>query len=245
MSKNPSNQLPIIFLGFSVVALCLLPFLILSSPITGPGTPWEKQLVGAVFAMICLLGILAGIAPATCSQLLHLRKKKEVHESRAPLPRSNVSVIGKQGHHPTCGHYTGHVLPLGGRTLCAGCTGLVTGALIALLGSALYFFLGVSFPGGVAIFWLGFVGVAVGLLQHPLYKVFKVQRGIVRVLVNVAFVVGAFLLLVGVVEIAGSLVLQAYLLLTIIYWIFTRIMISKLEHTKVCTTCGITKCSLA
>jgi hypothetical protein len=109
----------------------------------------------------------------------------------------------------------------------------------------LYFFVGVPLPQTVLLFWLGFAGVAVGLLQHPLYALFKPKHGVARVLVNIGFVVGAFLLLASVAELTNSLMLTAYLLLAIVYWIFTRIAMSRRGHRMICTLCGDMGCSLS
>jgi hypothetical protein len=134
---------------------------------------------------------------------------------------------------------------IGEGVYCAGCTGLVLGAAIALVGSALYFFVGVPLIQTVLLFWLGFGGVAIGLLQHPFYALIKPRHGVVRVIVNLGFVVGAFLLLASVAEITNNLMLTAYLLLMSLYWIFTRIAMSKRGHRRICTLCGEPSCSLS
>jgi hypothetical protein len=134
---------------------------------------------------------------------------------------------------------------MGGAVYCAGCTGLFVGAVIALAGSTLYFFLGVALPNTLVVFWLGFAGVALGLLQHPLYAFFKTKHGVVRVLVNIGFVVGAFLLLCSVTELTGNLLLEVYLLVAILYWIFTRIALSRRSHEGICTACGDRSCTLS
>ena len=134
---------------------------------------------------------------------------------------------------------------IGGAVYCAGCTGLVLGAAIGLAGSTLYFFVGVPLTYALVVFWLGFAGVALGLLQHPLYAVFKTRHGVVRVFVNVGFVVGALLLLASVTDLTGNFLLEAYLLLAIVYWIFTRITMSKRTHSRICALCGDTGCRLS
>jgi hypothetical protein len=137
------------------------------------------------------------------------------------------------------------VVHIGGAVYCAGCTGLVLGAAIALVGSTLHFFLGVPLTYALVVFWLGFAGVALGLLQHPLYAVSKPRHGVVRVFVNIGFVVGAFLLLASLAGLTNNLLLEVYLLLAIVYWIFTRIAMSRRAHSRICTLCGNTGCRLS
>lgn len=145
-----------------------------------------------------------------------------------------------KGHHPTCGNFSSHLLQFGSKIYCAGCTGLVVGAIISLVVSLLYFFTGLGVgEAGMLIFWLGFIGVACGLLQYNLFT----NRGVVHFFLNTIFVLGAFLLLVGVNEVNGNFVLDSYLLTLIVYWIIARIMLSQLEHKKICATCSLKSCS--
>jgi hypothetical protein len=80
------------------------------------------------------------------------------------------------------------------------------------------------------------------LLQHPFYRLVRVQRGEVRVLMNVIFVFGAFLLLASVVQITYNLIVCGYLLALILYWIFTRIALSRRSHNRICAQCEVSAC---
>jgi hypothetical protein len=110
------------------------------------------------------------------------------------------------------------------------------GAIVSLLATASYLLFG-SFAGGntVLFFWLGFTTVALGLLQ---YHIPYGDAGLVHLLLNTSFVLGDFLLLVGVNEIAENPVLSAHLLVLTIYWILARITVSGLEHHEICAACG-------
>ena len=241
-SKRSSNLLPLIFLGVSFIALWLLPLLIIGVSTGGPTLPWERQIVGTIFMVILLLGTLAGITPTHCSRLMQFRSKLKEPGLHRPSMDNNGDEIKVKGHHPTCGQYSTHVIQIGTKTYCTGCTGLVIGALIALVGSGLYFFFELPIPGVIVVFWVGILGIAIGLLQHIIYRLLKVNWSVVRISINVFFVVGGFFLLASVVEIASSLVLSMYLLLSIIYWVFTRILMSKREHHLICTGCRVHHC---
>ena len=185
---------------------------------------------------ICIIGILAGFLPSKCSEVMHIlsRNKKSYKTEQTNSRATNFKF---EGHHPTCGKFIPHILKFGNKTYCAGCSGLITGAIFSLIGSITYFFTG--FGVGelkILIFWLGFVGVASSLLQ---YRIFAVKRGSIHFAVNVIFVMGAFLLLVGVNEINSNFILNLYLLILIGYWISTRIQLSRLEHKEICTTCDL------
>lgn len=239
LSVKPPNILSLCYIGSSLFGLCLLAILTFSIPVDMINFPWRKQLTGSIFAAICLLGITAAISPSRCSRILHFRGRNR-NSHRRERTNSGVTTIKFEGHHPPCGNFSSHVLQLGGKTYCAGCTGLATGAVMSLLGSLLYF---AGFHVGelsIPVFWVGFVGVTCGLLQ---YHIFDVNRGAVHYFLNVLFVLGAFLLLIGVNEIDSNFVLDLYLLTLIVYWIITRILLSQLEHKKICVTCGLESCS--
>jgi len=235
------------FLAASLASLCFLPLAAFGMTLPSVSLPWQRQVIGLAFSAICLLGALAGVSPSTCSRLFRAKRKPTKSHQAAMFSASPPAErqVEKKGHHATCTNYASHVIHIGGAAYCAGCTGLVLGATIALVGNALYFFLGVPLTCTLVVFWLGFAGVALGLLQHPLYTVFKTSHGVVRVFVNIGFVVGAFLLLASVAGLTNNLLLEAYLLLAIVYWIFTRIAMSKRAHSRICTLCGDADCRLS
>jgi hypothetical protein len=246
--KRDSTRIDaLFFLGASLASLCFLPLATFGITLPPVSLPWQRQVIGLAFSVICLLGALAGVSPSTCSR--PFRAKPKPTKSRQTATSSPSPPTGRQvqkkGHHATCTNYASHVVHIGGAVYCAGCTGLVLGAAIALVGSTLHFFLGVPLTYALVVFWLGFAGVALGLLQHPLYAVSKPRHGVVRVFVNIAFVVGAFLLLASVADLTNNLLLEAYLLLATIYWIFTRIAMSRRAHSRICTLCGDTGCRLS
>lgn len=232
-----SDILSFCYIGVSLFGLCLLAILTFNFTVPMVNLPFQKQLAGSLFIAICLIGIMAGFSPSRCSRILHFRSQNKhfyKEENNLGIKETSTRFMG---HHPTCGKFSAHILRFIGKTCCAGCTGLVVGAVISLFGSFLYFFAGFHLEEASFIFWLGFVCVASGLLQYNL----KLNNGPVHFFLNVLFVFGAFLLLVGVNGINGSFVVDFYLLTLIIFWITTRIMLSQLEHKRICATCDL-KC---
>jgi hypothetical protein len=108
---------------------------------------------------------------------------------------------------------------------------LLLGAVIALVGAALYFFGGVSveevsFP----VVLIGAIGVALGFLQLKV-------RGFIRLLLNTFFVLGAFLILIGIDELAESIFADFFSTALISFWILTRIQLSLWDHWRICRNC--------
>ena len=241
ISRRLSDYIFFYLIGVSLSGLCLLAVLTFSTPISVINFPLQKQLTGTIFTAICLIGITAGVSPSRCSRMLHFGKSKSNTPYKTNQSETGETTIRFKGHHPTCGNFSTHVFQLGGKTYCAGCTGLVVGAIISLLGSSMYFFAGLQIGEvGIIVFSLGFLGVACGLLQ---YNLPNANREAVHLFLNVVFVIGAFLLLVGVSEITNNFILELYLFGLIVYWIITRIMLSKKEHVKICRTCSLKSCS--
>ncbi|MFX1491433.1 MAG: hypothetical protein ACFFBU_04180, partial [Promethearchaeota archaeon] len=230
-------------LFLSLIGLGLLPFLFLNSP-PMIVIPWQNHLIGIAFTTICILGIIAGISPSHCR--LSSQKKQTQGEYREPptQTKDKFPPIEKRGHHPTCTPYASHVFSFRKKVYCAGCTGLVTGAIIALIGTTSFFFFGVKLIFPEIIFWLGFVFVGIGLLQHPFYRLFKLRHGRVRVIINALFVIGSFLILTSTVQLTNNILFSIYLLLLICYWIFTRIVMSRWAHQRICAQCKIPGCPL-
>jgi len=241
LPRKLPDVLSFYFISTSLLGLCILAMLTSSVSTATVTSSWQRQLVGLIFGTICILGIIAGTFPSKCTS--HFKRSQDGSYHRTKQTRTNEAAISFEGHHPMCGNFSAHVFRLSGKTYCAGCAGLVTGAVISLFGSFLCFFAGFHIgEAGSAVFWLGFAGVTFGLLQ---YNLPNLNKGAIHLFLNVIFVVGAFLLLLGVNKVNGNLAIELYLLTLVIYWIVTRIMLSQSEHKRVCTDCGVKSCSFA
>ena len=235
VSRRTGHILSLAYVSLALSGLFLLAWLTLNPPALIVKAPFHKQVVGSFFTAICLFGIMLGVSPSGLSRKTHIRNRKK--DDEAGRGNSRPTYIG---HHPVCGNFSSHVLKIWGKPRCAGCTGLVIGAIIAIVGSLIYFFLDFRVgEAAILVFWLGFGCVVCGLLQYHIFT----KKSFVHFLVNVMFVFGAFLLLVGVGELTSSPVLEAYLFTLIIYWIITRIMLSQREHEKICAVCGLKSCA--
>ena len=182
---------------------------------------WRKPLIGSIFSLICVLGIFAALFPKQCSQTFHFRKENMNLTYR----------IHATSHHPDCGKFSAHVIHVGSHTLCAACTGLFLGAIIALVGTAFYFFNGwnieeISFTAVL----IGTAGIVLGFLQLKF-------RGLIRLTLNMFFVFGAFLILIGIDELTESLFVDFFIAALIVFWILTRIQLSQWDHWRICNSC--------
>ena len=242
LSKQFSSSirfLALLFLGISLFSLTIFSILTLRFSTVIIRFPFQKEIIGSIFIIICLLGISLGVFPSKCLGIFHFRTSNVVSRKK----EQNVLKMtgGKfSGHHPTCHHFKSHVLQIKDKTFCAGCTGLVIGAIFSFFGSLLYFFFDFYVEYDVFVYSLGFFGVFCGLLQYCIPKMDSIK---IHFFLNVTFVLGAFLLLIGVDKITNSFFLELYLLIIILFWIITRIMLSQFGHKRICTICDLKKCT--
>lgn len=232
-----------LFLTVSFAGLTLTAALIFSGSATPDAFRGRTILISGIFISICVLGILAGCWPSRCFSVTNLQRVR----SREFAAASGVNGLLKKplrlkGHHPDCIEFQDHVVRIHSSTLCAGCVGLVLGAVLSILGSAAYFLGGFSVSQVPQLtFWVGFLWVCCGLLQ---YSVSILGRGFIHLTVNVFFVLGVLLLLISLDQIRQNTILDLYFLTLTLFLIYTRIVLSQLDHKKTCSTCHLEKCVL-
>jgi len=194
---------------------------------------WRKPLIGSIFTLICISGIVAVFFPKKCSQTFDFPKTEKPPISNTEDPDFHKISITLKGHHPDCGKYSAHVIQVNNHVLCAACTGLLLGALVSIAGTTLYFFGGwdIGQTGFPAVLF-GEVGIVLGFIQ------FKC-KGCTRLVLNALFVFAAFLTLVGIDKIAENTFIDLYLVFLIVFWLWTRILISQWNNWRICHTCKI------
>lgn len=238
--RTHRNFATIFFLTFSFLGLILIALFGNVAPTTQNEVSWRKPLVGTVFSIVCVLGILAGAFPSKCSKTFHFRRTKQkgfAHESSGSPEK-----YAFRGHHPNCGSFGAHVFRVGNRIFCAGCVGLILGAVLSLFGVILYFFANLPFwLNHFLAFWIGLMGVSCGLLQ---YHLFYWGKSSIHLSVNTFFIFGIFLLLVGVDAVTQNVIVDFYLVALSIFWLYTRILLSQLDHKKICTACLMEECRI-
>lgn len=219
-------------LVLSIIGVILILPIAMLKPITYMGASWRKPLIGSLLVIICIAGISAAIFPEGCTRTTHKSKSKTV-ESETETPAPQKFAIDFKGHHPNCGKFEIHTVHLMGKEYCAACTGLALGAFIVLAGTLFYFFIGCNIMEkfGLWAIFAGQIGVTLGLFQFKF-------RSFIRMALNAIFVIACFLILAGTDSVAGNLLLDLYVPGLILYWLFTRILLSKWDHMQICSECG-------
>lgn len=206
----------------SYIAMSLAGLLILALNLNSSINSLERVtnqsfITVGLFITICLLGIIVAVSPQIFSKT------------------SREKGTSFRGHHPPCVPFKTHVLYWRGKILCAGCTGLVTGASLAIICSFFYLKIGVFSFTALTMFRIGFVFVGLGLIQHSI----NTGSPILHFLLNIIFVLGAAFLLFSINSLGAGIRLEGYLLALILFWIIARIRLSQYDHVNICDLCGL------
>lgn len=243
MSRGTSTQLSFM-MGVSFFALFLIVSFVAFPPPVRESPPWGRPVVGAVFALVCVLGISAVFFPAGCSRAIgHERVRSStgpgLEKSGSEPSASNLMGLRlTHGHHPPCDRFASHEFHVAGKSFCTGCAGLLTGALAVLIGTGLYFFTGWQIDRSVYAIFIapGILGVFLALLQ---FHVFNVQRTALRLLINAFFVMSTFLILIGLDLLLHSLTLNLVVISFSVFWLYARISLSNWDHERICSSCQV------
>lgn len=233
-------------LGTGNILLILLSFLglflLLTIYIMSLGTsiqiPMGKTAIIFIFIVICILGMIAAVNPRVCRGLMIFNQdtlqsnRNENVASHDGILRCNKRVKF-QGHHPDCGRFEDHTFQIMGRKFCPGCYGLFAGGLVALVGSSLYFFMGLPNDYGSNVFFIGVGMVMVALI----FLIFIKMGNKLKFTSNMALVIGSFLILIGILERSNYFQMGLYFIFLVIIWIITRTSVSETYHEDICDKC--------
>lgn len=229
MTANATQTAILFFVIASALGLSAVLVLAFYVPVTPSDTPLRKPIIGSIFTIICFFGGLAALYPRRCSRVFGSHGENKSMSFHTAYANNH----GMRGHHPDCGQFSAHTMEVRKRVLCAACTGLSLGAVVATVGAATYFFTGleieqVSLP-SIAI------GVGFIILGFAQFKF----KGFTRLMLNALFVIGAFSVLIGMDALTKNLFVDSYLISLIVLWILTRILLSEWDHTCICRSCTL------
>ena len=223
---QPSKSFLLFLAAVSIFGLALVPLFLLQPHLYSVEF-WDRRIfVGIFYSSICIGGIVAVFQPSKC------RKQFQRIENPLPTGESSTLSVPFKGHHPACQRFSGNRIKIGGAAVCAACSGLLVGGIVALAGTVLYFFGDFSLIAGVFwVLWLGEVLMVVGLAQIWFH-------GYVKLVVNALFVIGSFLALIVTDGLGQNLLLDLYVVGIIVFTLYTRILFSEWNNKKICDSCG-------
>ena len=176
-----------------------------------------------VYGAVCIAGMLAVLFPVACSRGLgaHLSSIEPGQVLGIQATRLlGLTII--HGHHSSESELKKHELLVRGRSFCATCYGLLTGAVISLIIITAFSFSG--WPGWIRIYsyvtyYVGVVMVIIGLLQ-PLITDVDAKTRFASAFV---FVVGTSLMLLTTELLTANLLADLFVVLLVVFWLLSRI----------------------
>jgi len=235
----------LILIGVSFFGL-FFAVILAFSPTATLNFVYRKPMIGSIFGMVCILGILAVFSPRKCSNIFYCQKEDSIDSSKRGYLNANkksfvfdLKIVHK--HHPSCENFSSHEFQIGKKSYCVGCTGLLFGALISLFGTIIYF----SNSWQIIQESLFFIGIGIsGVSSGLLAPFFNLRRKTLRFSLNVIFIFGMFSILIWGDTLAQSLFIDLFLISLSVFWLFTRISLSQWNHQRICNACGI-QCELS
>jgi len=210
----------------AVFGLVLVPLLLLQLNLQADQSPFRRPLISGIYSAVCILGVVAVFYPGKCRMMF---QKPNVSPDSG---KTSALAIQVKGHHPDCEKFSDNRITIRGSVFCAACSGLLIGAIVAMVGIVLFSldFLSLE-SGSVWVLVAGEVLMLVGLAQTKF-------SCYVKMAVNALFVVGSYISLIAVDLAAQSLLVDAYMLGLICFMLWFRILLSDWNNKRVCLACA-------
>jgi hypothetical protein len=210
----------------SIFGLAISTALLMNPPALVSAPSYRRTLIAFAYDGICIAGILAALFPVACSRAFGAQFSS-VESAQVGIRATRLlglTII--HGHHLSESELKKHELLVRGRSFCATCYGLLTGAVISLV--IITAFAVSGWPGWIRIYsvyvayYVGVAAVITGLLQ-PLITDVDAKTRFVSAFV---FVVGTSLMLLATELLTANLLADLFVVLLVIFWLLSRISLS-------------------
>ena len=227
MPKLELSRFFLLFLvAVGVFGLVLVQLLLLQPDLQVYTSPLRRPLIGALYCVVCILGIIAVFYPGKCRMMF--QRPKVSPNSGSPEPRG----VQFKGHHPECEKFSGNRIAIGSSVFCSACSGLLVGAIVSFVWIVLFSLGVIDFvTGNLWIFAVGVVFMLAGLAQIKMISYVKMA-------VNALFVVGSCICLVIADLVDQNLMVDVYVLGLIVFMLWVRILLSEWNNKRICLACG-------
>jgi hypothetical protein len=210
----------------SVFGLALVPLLLIQPNLKTDSSPFRQPIVGTIYTVVCIAGIVAVFYPGKCRMAFQKSNKSKDYN------KQSSSLMQIKGHHPDCENFSANRIIVGGSAYCAACTGLLIGAIAAIIGAILFSF--GFFELETGSLWVLVAGEVLMLLGLAQIK----MGGYVKTAFNALFVVGSCISLIIADLLKQSLLVDGYVLGLIVFMLWFRILLSEWNNKRTCIACG-------
>ena len=193
----------------------------------GAAPGYRRTLMALVYDLVCIAGILAVLFPIACSRMSGARASSAESPQLLGIRATRfLGLLVLHGHHPSGSELTKHELLVRGRSYCATCYGLLTGAVVSLTIMTAFAISGwqgwVGTYSAYLAYYVGVAAVITGLLQPLTLEV----GAKVRFMLASVFVVGTSLMLLATELLTANLMADLFVILLAIFWLLSRISVS-------------------
>jgi hypothetical protein len=190
----------------------------------GAASGGRRGVVAFAYDLVCIVGMLAVLFPVACSKVLSTESGTEASQELGIRATRFMGVQIVHGHHTENAEM--HELLVKGKSLCATCYGLLTGAVLSFVTVTVF---GLSSSSvwtdarlAYFMYFLGFSGVVIGLSQFLISSIGARTRFVLAF----SFVVGTGLMLVAADLLTANLIADLYVVLLAVFWLLSRISLS-------------------
>jgi hypothetical protein len=211
----------------SVLGLVISTALLRNPFAFGAALGYRRTLMVLVYDLVCIAGILAVLFPVACSRLSGARFSSAESPQLLGIRATRfLGLLVVHGHHPSGSELTKHELLVRGRSYCATCYGLLTGAVVCLTIMTAFAVSGwqgwIGTCSAYLVYYVGVVALITGLLQPFMLEVGAKARFVLAF----AFVVGTSLMLLVTELLTANLMADLFVILLTIFWLLSRISLS-------------------
>ena len=189
----------------------------------------DRLIVGGAFIGSCLLGISLALRPGWIGRAVGRGNGSSEGHGR-------VGTRGRRGHHPDCEGFASHVITTDKGTLCAGCTGLARGSVMAIVLMSVFAIIPArmspGIPGLFVLFGMILIVVAFGEISLPM------RNAHLHSALNSFLVIGFFFVVIGVFHSTRDATSALLAIVVSFLWLDARIHLSNWRHAKICESCS-------
>ena len=217
------------YLLLSITAIILILITVIAKPITTITNNYiDKIFVTGIFFISCIFGISIAIHPNWWKK----NKQNTNHLSNLKRPKTSKPF---QGHHPDCYMFKNHILIIKNKTQCAGCLGLILGALTSII--LIIFYLIFPLKLSINYFYMFFILGIIILILVYIEILFLRRNKSVHIILNTLLILSFLSITISVLEITKNMIYSILTILLCFLWLDTRIHLSNQKHKDICKNC--------
>ena len=218
------------YLLLSIIAVILILIMVVFKPITSNTNFFgDKLLVVGIFFTSCIFGISLAIYP-------NWWRKNKRNTNHIPNLKRVKTSRSFQGHHPDCSMFKNHIINIKNKSYCAGCLGLIIGALASILLIILYLILPFKFS--INFYYILLI-LGIIILIFIYGEISFLKRNIfLHIPLNSILILSFLTITISVLEITKNSIYAIFTILLCFLWLDTRIHISNKKHQSICDSCN-------